>query len=46
VQVTREVQEDLMNDNVPRGALMIVGVVFVIILLLWFLVLGVVQGRG
>ncbi len=35
-----------MNDNVPRGALMIVGVVFVIILLLWFLVLGVVQGRG
>lgn len=35
-----------MKDNVPRGALMVVGVVFVTILLLWFLVLGVVQGRA
>jgi K+ transporter len=34
-----------MNDNMPRGALMVVGVVFVTIMLLWFLVLGVIQGR-
>lgn len=35
-----------MNDNIPKGALLVVGVVFVTIMVLWFLVLGVVQARG
>ena len=35
-----------VKDDVPRGALMVVGVVFVTIMGLWFLVLGVLQARG
>ena len=35
-----------MNDNSPRGTLVVVGVVFVVTLLMWFLVLGLVQARG
>jgi hypothetical protein len=33
-------------DPAPRGALMIVGVVFFTVLSLWFLVLGVLQARA
>ena len=35
-----------MNENIPKGALMIVAVVFVSIMAMWFLVLGVIQARG
>jgi hypothetical protein len=39
-------KDNALGDPVPRGALMIVGVVFVTIMGLWFLVLGVLQARG
>ena len=35
-----------MNENIPKGALMVVAVVFVAIMATWFLVLGVIQARG
>jgi Cytochrome c oxidase subunit IIa family len=35
-----------MNEHTPRGALLVVGLVFVTVLVLWFLVLGLVQARG
>ena len=35
-----------MNKNIPKGALMVVAVVFVAIMAMWFLVLGVIQARG
>ncbi len=33
-------------STVPRGALFVVGTVFVTVMALWFLVLGLVQARG
>lgn len=35
-----------MNEKIPKGTLMVVGLVFAVTLILWMLVLGVVQGRG
>lgn len=35
-----------MNENIPKGALMIVAALFVAIMAMWFLVLGVIQARG
>lgn len=35
-----------MDKNFPKGTILIVAVVFVSILLMWFLVLGVLQGRA
>lgn len=34
-----------MNE-IPKGALLTVAVVFIALLLMWFLVLGVLQARG
>lgn len=34
-----------MND-IPKGALLTVAIVFITVLLMWFLVLGVLQARG
>lgn len=38
--------DDSNSPDLPRGALTVVGLVFVSIMALWFLVLGIVQARS